>query len=88
VAFQEKYQKIKNFIPAGDFIYLITLNSKGEKQLLKLSEKENTYKIETFFKKNFFDVMYRFAANQSNDKSLLAEISRLHGDNLYSKHDF
>lgn len=32
--------------------------------------------------------MYRFAANQTNDKSLLAEISRLHGDSLYDKHDY
>ena len=55
---------------------------------MKLTEKENTFKIEMFFKKNFFDVMYRFASNQSNDKSLLAEISRLHGDNLYEKHDY
>ena len=28
IAYQEKYQKIQRFIAAGDFIYLITLNSK------------------------------------------------------------
>lgn len=32
--------------------------------------------------------MYRFASNQSSDKALLAEISRLHGDHLYEQHDF
>lgn len=49
---------------------------------------ENTHKIEVFFKNNFFDVMHKFAENQSSDKALLAEICRLHGDFLYDKHDF
>lgn len=30
---------------------------------MKLTEKENTHKIEIFFKNNYFDVMYRFASN-------------------------
>lgn len=88
IAYYKKYDKIQKFIPCGEQLYLITQNSKGEKQLLKLTEKENTHKIEIFFKNNYFDVMYRFASNQSSDKALLAEISRLHGDYLYEKHDF
>lgn len=56
--------------------------------MIRLTEKENTHKIEIFFENNYFDVMYRFASNQSSDKALLAEISRLHGDHLYEQHDF
>ena len=32
--------------------------------------------------------MFRFAKNQSNDVQLLSEISKLHGDYLYGKHDY
>jgi hypothetical protein len=53
-----------------------------------LTEKENAYKIETFFKKSYFNEAWRFAKNQNSDPSLLAEISRLHGDLLYTKSDF
>ena len=53
-----------------------------------LTEKDNSFKIETFFKKSFFNEAWRFAKNQNCQDNLLAEISRLHGDLLYSKNDF
>ena len=55
---------------------------------MRLTEKENAYKMETFFKKSFFDVAYTFAKNQNAEEDLLAEISRLHGDHAYQKGDF
>ncbi|CAK82335.1 unnamed protein product (macronuclear) [Paramecium tetraurelia] len=88
IAYYKKFEKIQRFIPVGDYLYVITQNNRGEKNLIRLTEKENTHKIEIFFKNNYFDVMYRFASNQSSDKTLLAEISRLHGDHLYDQHDF
>lgn len=53
-----------------------------------LTEKDNSFKIETFFKKSFFNEAWRFAKNQNCQESLLAEISRLHGDLLYSKNHY
>ena len=61
---------------------------KNERFVYILSEKDNSFKIETFFKKSFFNEAWRFAKNQNCQESLLAEISRLHGDLLYSKNDF
>jgi len=67
---------------------LIVCNQKNERVVLGLSEKDNSFKIETFFKRSFYNEAYRFAKNQNCQESLLAEISRLHGDLLYSKSDF
>lgn len=53
-----------------------------------MTEKENAFKIETFFKKSYFNEAWRFAKNQNSDPKILAEISRLHGDLLYNKSDF
>ena len=44
--------------------------------------------METFFKKSLFDVAHNFAKNHNDDQSLLAEISRLHGDYAYYKGDY
>jgi vacuolar protein sorting-associated protein 11 len=44
--------------------------------------------MEQFFRRSEFDVAYEFAKNQNADKSLLAEISRLHGDFYYQKQEF
>jgi hypothetical protein len=64
------------------------ITDKRDKKILKLTEKENAYKMETFFKKSFFDVAYTFAKNQNAEEDLLAEISRLHGDHAYQKGDY
>jgi len=64
------------------------ITDKGDKKIMRLTEKENAYKMETFFKKSFFDVAYTFAKNQNAEEDLLAEISRLHGDHAYQKGDF
>lgn len=59
-----------------------------ERNLSKLTERENAFKIETFFKKSYFNEAWRFAKNQNSDPKILAEISRLHGDLLYNKSDY
>lgn len=53
--------------------------------ILSLTEKDNSFKIETFFKRSYYHEAYKFAKNQNCQESLLAEISKLHGDQLYSK---
>eukprot|EP01017_Pseudomicrothorax_dubius_P039869 TRINITY_DN6172_c0_g1_i1.p1 TRINITY_DN6172_c0_g1~~TRINITY_DN6172_c0_g1_i1.p1 ORF type:complete len:866 (-),score=298.83 TRINITY_DN6172_c0_g1_i1:134-2731(-) len=82
------FTSILNVVPAGDSFFLISMNQRGEKQLLKFDERDNNYKLETFFKKTSYDVALRFAKNQGYEPALLAEISRMHGDHLYSKGDF
>jgi ATP adenylyltransferase/5',5'''-P-1,P-4-tetraphosphate phosphorylase II len=87
-AYHESFNKVE-FVSIGfDHIFLVTRNTKDERTLLKLTEKENAFKIETFFKKSYFNEAWRFAKNQNSDPSLLAEISRLHGYLLYNKNDF
>jgi hypothetical protein len=46
---------------------LITKDEKGRK-IKKLTEKENAFKMDTFFKKSMFDLAYRFAENAGADK--------------------
>jgi len=87
-AYNESFNRVE-FVTVGfDHIFLVVRNAKDERMLLKLTEKENAFKIETFFKKSYFNEAWRFAKNQNSDPRLLAEISRLHGDLLYNKNDF
>lgn len=85
IAFSAQYSSIQLIINAHNQIFIITLSQKGEKQLIKLMEKDNNFKFETFFKRSFFDVALKFAKLQKVEPMLLAEISKLHGDHLYSK---
>ncbi|EGR28037.1 vacuolar sorting protein, putative [Ichthyophthirius multifiliis] len=88
IAFKQNYKSIQQLIISQNFIHLMHMTQKGEKKLIKLVERENAYKIEYFFKRSFYEVAWKFAKNQNSDLSLLAEISRLHGDNLYGKGEF
>lgn len=88
IAFSAQFTSIQHIINAHNCIYIITLSQKGEKQLFKLTEKDNNFKFETFFKRSFFDVAWRFAEFQGVEPTLLAEISKLHGDHLYTKGDY
>lgn len=88
IAFTAQFTSIQHIITAYNCIFLITLSQKGEKQLFKLTEKDNNFKFETFFKRSFFDIALRFAELQGVEPPLLAEISKLHGDHLYTKGDY
>lgn len=88
IAFSAQFTSIQHIINAHNCMYIITLSSKGEKQLFKLTEKDNNFKFETFFKRSFFDIALRFAELQGVEPNLLAEISKLHGDHLYTKGDY
>ena len=85
IAFSAQFSSIQLIINAHNQIYIISLSQKGEKQLIKLTEKDNNFKFETFFKRSFFDVALKFAEFQKVEPMLLAEISKLHGDHLYTK---
>jgi vacuolar protein sorting-associated protein 11 len=88
IAFFEAYTKVEAVLTNDQTISLVVCNQKSERVILSLLEKDNSFKIETFFKRSFYNEAWRFAKNQNCQESLLAEISRLHGDLLYSKSDF
>jgi RecJ-like exonuclease len=88
IAFFEAYSKVEAVLTNDQTIALVVCNQKSERVVLSLLEKDNSFKIETFFKRSFYNEAWRFAKNQNCQESLLAEISRLHGDLLYSKSDF
>lgn len=90
IAFMQQYQKekfIQKIIPTPNCIYLITLE-KQDRKILRLTEKEDPLKIESFFKASSYDAAYRFASNQNCDPMLLAEICRLHASRLYEKSEY
>lgn len=63
-------------------------NVSEESELCKIEEYENSEKLEKFFIRSFFDLAYKFAKNNNYDQSLLAEISRYHGDHCFKKGDY
>ncbi|KAL4427594.1 hypothetical protein ABPG74_012985 [Tetrahymena malaccensis] len=87
IAHKVAYKSVQVISSSKEYIHLIQ-GINRQKKLIRLKEKENAYKIEYFFKRSQFDVAYKFAKNQDSDPALLAEISRLHGDNLYTKSDY
>ena len=88
IAYSDSFNKVEMIVVALDSIYVLSKNNMDERNLTKLTERENAFKIETFFKKSYFNEAWRFAKNQNSDPKILAEISRLHGDLLYNKSDF
>ena len=76
-------------IPARNELYYVHEDrSKNDFVLCKLKEFENSVKLEKFFNRKFYDLAYRVAKNNKYDESLLAEISKYHGDHEYAKKDY
>jgi len=89
IAFQTKTDEIKCAIPAkNELFYVHKDNIKEEMFLKKLVEYENSVKLEKFFKRQFYDLAHKVAKNNKYDESLLAEISKYHGDHEYGKKDY
>ncbi len=88
IAYFEAFSKVESVLTNDQSINLVICNQKSERMILTLTEKDNSFKIETFFKRSFYNEAYKFAKNQNCQESLLAEISKLHGDLLYSKNDY
>jgi hypothetical protein len=69
-------------------IYACLENDNGTKQIIKLKEKDNKDKFDTFYKKSFFDTAYEYAKNLNYDKKKISEISDRHAYHLYKKGDY
>ena len=83
IAFSKSYTAILNIILSPSSLYIVTLNQRGEKSLIRLAENDAPEKIKTFMTRGFYDYAIRFAQNQNYDPALLSEISRCHANHLY-----
>lgn len=90
IAYNFNSSHIRAVIPAVNSIFTIMEINNIDKEcdLFVMVENEDSLKLEKFFKRNTFDIAYRFAKNNNYDESLLAEISKHHGDHSHLKSDY
>jgi hypothetical protein len=86
--YNNSFEKITSLCHDEEHIYAFVENSSGIKQIIKLKEKDNKEKFDTFYKKSFFDTAYEYAKNLNYDKKKISEISRRHAYHLYQKGDY
>ena len=70
------------------YIYILYEESINKKYIVKLKEKNNKDKFETFFAKKFFDDAVLYAENLGFDKKKISEISKKHAEYEYSKGNY
>ena len=88
-AYNTTCNQVRAIIPAIGAIYcILDTNLDKECDLFVITEMEDSVKLERFFKRKFFDLAYKFAKSNNYDESLLAEISRHHGDHSHHKNDY
>ncbi len=86
--YNNSFSKISCLCHDEDTIYAFTENENGIKSIIRLKEKDNKEKFDTFYKKSFFDTAYDYAKNLNYDKKKISEISRRHAHHLYGKGDY
>lgn len=65
VAYFETYAKVEALMCNEQNLVVVCCNQKSERQVYSLTEKDNSFKIETFFKRSFYNEAWRFAKNQN-----------------------
>lgn len=86
--YNNSFSKISCLCHDEDNIYAFIENDDGVKNIIKLKEKDNKDKFDTFYKKSFFDTAYDYAKSLNYDKKKISEISRRHAYHLYQKGDY
>jgi hypothetical protein len=86
--YNNSFEKISCICHDDEHIYAFVENNNGVKQIIKLKEKDNKEKFDTFYKKSFFDTAYEYAKSLNYDKKKISEISRRHAYHLYQKGDY
>lgn len=86
--YNNTFSKISCLCTDEENIYAFAENENGVKQIIKLKEKDNKEKFDTFYNKSFFETAYEYAKNLKYDKKKISEISRRHAFHLYSKGDY
>lgn len=86
IAYTGNFNQVRAVIPAINSVFVaVAPAADRDVELFEIREMSNSDKLEKFFKKNSFDLAYKFAKSNNYDESLLAEISRVHGDHFHSK---
>lgn len=89
IAYSGNFNQVRAVIPAINSVYIaMAPTADRDVDLFEIREMSNSDKLEKFFKKNQFELAYKFAKSNNYDESLLAEISRVHGDHNLSKQGF
>ena len=78
-------KKILSICNDTNFIYIFYEENQEKKNIIKLKEKTNKEKFETFFHKKFFDDALVYAKNLGFDEEKLAEISYKYANYEFSK---
>jgi hypothetical protein len=86
--YSNNFAKISCLCHDEEHIYAFVEHDNGNKQIIKLKEKDNKDKFDTFYKKSFFDTAYEYAKSLNYDKKKISEISRRHAYHLYQKGDY
>jgi len=86
--YNNNFSKISCICNDEEFIYAFVENDSNQKQIIRLKEKDNKDKFDTFYKKSFFDTAYEYAKNLNYDKRKISEISKQHALHLYRKGDY
>ena len=81
-------KKIIGICHDNNYIYILYEESLNKKYIIKLKEKNNKDKFETFFAKKFFDDAVLYAENLGFDKKQISEISKKHAEYEYSKGNY
>ena len=77
--------KIKLICNDSNFIYIFYEETPNKKYIVKLKEKNNKEKFETFFQKKYFDDAVIYAKNLNFDEEKISEISKKQAQYEFSK---
>ena len=77
--------KILSVCNDSNFIYIFYEEFSDKKYIVKLKEKNNKEKFETFFKKKYFDDAIIYAKNLNLDEEKISEISKKQAQYEFSK---
>ena len=88
VHYKADKKKIIGICHDNNYIYVLYEESFNKKFIIKLKEKNNKEKFETFFEKKFFDDAVLYAENLHLDKKQISEISRKHAEYEYTKGNY
>lgn len=86
--FNNSFTKVFCMCHDEEHIYALVETDNNLKQIIKLKEKDNKDKFDTFYKKSFFDTAFEYAKSLNYDKKKISEISRRHAYHLYQKEDY
>lgn len=81
-------KKILSICSDTDYIYVFVEENESKKYIVKLVEKENKKKFDTFFSRKLYDIAADYAKYLQYDDNKLTEIYKLQAEFEYSRGEF